>query len=108
MNINDTTVTVTLRINSPFDIFYRNSENTLSVCSSFIKKYFSITSKSIVIQAKIKNPKKKGWMKVNTKGNYVHLNGKDTHDIIVHRSWRYLDCINFPSIFYIKIYENNI
>lgn len=107
---NNNTITETLKRNfdtcyNDYSSFFRNSENTVSICNGFIRRHFSINSNSITIQARITNPKKKGWKKIETSTFYVRVSGKKTIDIVHHRLWKYLNRINFNT-FYLKVSQN--
>jgi hypothetical protein len=103
-------VKITLHTNfkNSWDSFYRNVESDVSVCYEFINKYFSIFSNSITIQARVTNPKKKGWKKVFVAGSVIKISGKETTLVSHSRLRNYLENALLPSTLYVKVSENKV
>ena len=88
---------------SPLGGFYRDNHNDIAICTEFIRKYFPSCNNVLTIQAQITKPHKKGWKKIDRGNCYVRISGKNARTTILSRVHDYLNSLNFPSVFYIKI-----
>ena len=81
-------ITESLGVDVEWAMFYRNSNNDVSICRDFVSRFVKPLASRIQITATDKNPRRIGWHKIQHLGGYnlgsLLIDGREAPTVCIH------------------------